>query len=133
MSNRIKSLIYAAVVGLIIVAIFLGFLSSMTNPISWILIAVLFLIPVLYRKIHSANVIQWKEEYSVGIQVIDDDHKKLISLLNQFINAYDYAMSESYEKDALNNLIDYTKYPLTASYRGINVRCNLTLILIRLM
>jgi hemerythrin len=80
MSNRIKSLMYAAVVvGLIIVAIFLGFLSSMTNPISWILIAVLFLIPVLYRK-------------------------------NQFISAYDYAMSESYEKDALNNLIDYTKY-----------------------
>jgi hemerythrin len=110
MSNRIKSLMYAAVVGLIIVAIFLGFLSSMSNPISWILIAVLFLIPVLYRKNHSGDAIQWKEEYSVGIQVIDDDHKKLISLLNQFISAYDYAMSESYEKDALNNLIDYTKY-----------------------
>ncbi len=110
MKNRVKSLIYAAVIGLIIVAIFLGFLSSMANPISWVLIAVLILIPMLDRHKHSDKTVKWKDEYSVGIKVIDDDHKKLINLLNQFINAYDYAMSESYEKDAFNDLIDYTKY-----------------------
>ena len=110
MENRTKSFIYAAIIGLIIVAIFLGFLSSMANPISWILIAVLLLIPVLYKKKSNPKQVQWREEYSVGIAHIDDDHKKLISLLNNFSIAYDYAMSESFEKEALNELISYTKY-----------------------
>jgi hemerythrin len=110
MENRTKSFIYAAIIGLIIVAIFLGFLSSMANPISWILIAVLVLIPILYKKKSDSNQVEWRDEYSVGIQHIDDDHKKLISLLNNFTIAYDYAMSESFEKEALNELISYTKY-----------------------
>jgi hemerythrin len=110
MNNRTKSFIYAAIVGLIIVAIFLGFLSSLSNPISWILIAVLVLIPILYKKKTNPDQVKWKDEYSVGIKYIDDDHKKLISLLNNFTIAYDYAMSESFEKEALNELISYTKY-----------------------
>ncbi len=110
MNNRSKSLMYAAIVGLIIVAIFLGFLSSLTNPISWILIAVLFLIPMFYKKTVKTNEMVWKDEYSVGIDSLDNDHKKLISLLNQFTTAYDYAMSEEYEREALNDLISYTKY-----------------------
>ncbi|UUO25127.1 bacteriohemerythrin [Colwellia sp. M166] len=110
MNSRNKSLIYAAIVGLIIVAIFLGFLSSITNPISWLLIVVLALTPVLYEKVNKTNEIQWKEEYSVGIESLDNDHKKLISLLNHFTTAYDYAMSEEFEREALNDLINYTKY-----------------------
>jgi len=110
MENRTKSFIYAAIIGLIIVAIFLGFLSSMANPISWILIAVLVLIPILYKKKSNQNQVKWREEYSVGIAHIDDDHKKLISLLNNFTIAYDYAMSEDFEKKALEELVSYTKY-----------------------
>jgi hemerythrin len=110
MNNRSKSLIYAAIIGLIIVAIFLGFLSSITNPISWILIAVLALVPMVYNKSVQNNQMQWKEEYSVGIESLDNDHKKLINLLNQFTTAYDYAMSEDFEREALNDLISYTKY-----------------------
>ncbi|QBG35663.1 bacteriohemerythrin [Litorilituus sediminis] len=110
MNNRTKSFIYAAVIGLIIVAIFLGFLSSLANPISWILIAVLIMIPMLYKRKGQDNQVQWREEYSVGITHIDNDHKKLISLLNQFSMAYDYAMSETFEKEALEELVSYTKY-----------------------
>jgi len=110
MNNRSKSLIYAAIIGLIIVAIFLGFLTSLTNPISWILIVVLVLIPTVYKKVSPTSEIVWKDSYSVGIASLDNDHKKLISLLNQFSTAYDYAMSEEYERQALNDLISYTKY-----------------------
>lgn len=110
MNNRTKSLLYAAIIALIIVAIFLGFLSSMTNPISWILIIVLALIPLIYKKTSQSNQLQWQEEYSVGIESLDNDHKKLINLLNQFTTAYDYAMSEDFERQALSNLIAYTKY-----------------------
>ncbi|GAA6203457.1 bacteriohemerythrin [Thalassotalea sp. SU-HH00458] len=110
MNNRQKSLLYAAIIGLIIVAIFLGFLSSITNPVSWLLIAVLLLIPMLDRTRREEKKIVWKEEYSVGIESLDQDHKTLIDLLNKFITAYDFAMSESFEREALDELIAYTKY-----------------------
>lgn len=110
MNKRNKSFIYAMIIGLIIVAIFLGFLSSFSNPVSWILIAALLMIPVFYNKSSESAHIKWKDEYSVGITHIDQDHKKLINLLNQFTIAYDHNVSESFEKEALQELINYTKY-----------------------
>ncbi len=110
MTSHSKSLLYAAIIGLLIVAIFLGFLFGFNNPVSWILIGVLLMTPVIYNRTHKTNTIPWKDEYSVGIESLDNDHKKLISLLNQFTTAYDYAMSEVYERQALDDLIDYTKY-----------------------
>ena len=82
MNNRNKSLIYAAVIGLIIVAIFLGFLSSLSNPVSWILILVLILIPILYKRKNNAKKVLWQDSYSVGIESLDNDHKKLTYLIN---------------------------------------------------
>ena len=84
MNNRSKAMIYAAIVGLIIVAIFLGFLSGLSNPVSWLLLGVLFLIPFIYQKNKKSDQLVWKNEYSVGVDVLDQDHKKLIILLNQF-------------------------------------------------
>ncbi len=110
MQNRTKSLIYSAIIGLIIVIIFLGFLSSLTNPISWALIAVLILIPLLHKKTTGIAQVEWKDEYSVGIESIDNDHKQLIYLLNQFTIAYDYAMNESFEAKAFYDLLEYTRY-----------------------
>jgi hemerythrin len=110
MNKRTKSFIYAMAIGLIIVIIFLGFLSSFSNPVSWVLIGGLLLIPLFYKKSAQSRQIQWKDEYSVGIAFIDEDHKKLIDLLNQFTVAYDHAMSEKFEKEALDALVDYTKY-----------------------
>lgn len=110
MNKRTRSFLYAIAISLIIVVIFLGFLSSFSNPISWILIAVLLLIPAFYKKADQTSTIKWKDEYSVGIAHIDEDHKKLISLLNQFTVAYDHAMSEAFEKEALEELIAYTQY-----------------------
>mgnify|MGYP000222515604 CR=1 FL=1 len=110
MSSQSKTFIYAAVVALAIVAIFLGFLSSLTNPISWLLIMALILIPIFYKKNEPSNIIKWKNEYSVGITHIDQDHKKLINLLNQFTVAYEHAMSETFEKQTLDELVNYTVY-----------------------
>jgi len=113
MTKRSKALIYAAMIGLIIVAIFLGFLTSLTNPVSWLLIAVLFLVSFVYNKSRKNGEFQWKEEYSVGVRALDLDHQKLLNLLNQFNTAYDYAMSEEYERQALKDLTDYTQYHFT--------------------
>ena len=110
MNKRSNALIFAALIGLIIVAIGLGFLMGLSNPIPWILIAVLILIPFAYKKYNKSEAIVWKNEYSVGIQSLDDDHKRLIFLLNQFKTAYDYDTSAEFERQALEQLVEYTRF-----------------------
>lgn len=110
MTSHFRALVYASFVGLIIVAIFLGMLSSISNPISWILIAALFLIPVIHDLAHRDDGVKWKAKYSVGVDSLDNEHKKILQLLNNFKTAYDYAMSEEYERNALKELLDYTKF-----------------------
>jgi len=127
MNKRSNALIFAALIGLIIVAIGLGFLMGLSNPVPWILIAVLILIPFAYKKYNKTNAIVWKEEYSVGIQSLDDDHKRLIFLLNQFKTAYDYDTSAEFERQALEQLVEYTRFHFSreedmmqeAGYEGI--------------
>ena len=113
MNKRSNALIFAALIGLIIVAIGLGFLIGLDNPIPWILIAVLVLIPFAYKKFNKPTTITWKDEYSVGIKSLDDDHKRLIYLLNQFKTAYDYDTSAEFERQALEQLVEYTRFHFT--------------------
>lgn len=113
MNKRSNALIFAALIGLIIVAIGLGFLMGIDNPIPWILIAVLALTPFAYGKLNKSKGIVWKEEYSVGIPSLDNDHKRLIFLLNQFKTAYDYDMSAEFERQALEQLVEYTRFHFT--------------------
>jgi hemerythrin len=110
MNKRSNALIFAVLIGIIIVAIGLGFLLGLDNPIPWILIALLCLIPLAYKKYNKPTAIVWKEEYSVGIKSLDDDHKRLIFLLNQFKTAYDYDMSAEFERQALEQLVGYTRF-----------------------
>lgn len=127
MNKRFNALIFAAVIGLIIVGIGLGFLLGLDNPIPWILIAVLCLIPFAYKRLNKPSAIVWKDEYSVGIKSLDDDHKRLIYLLNQFKTAYDYDTSAEFERQTLEQLVEYTRFHFTreegmmedAGYEGI--------------
>ena len=109
MTKRFSALIIAAVMGLLVVAIGFGFLIGWSKPVPWILIVVLISLPFLFNKQAEQDILVWKEEYSVGIKMLDDDHKKLIDLLNQFKTAYDYQTSESFERHTLDSLVDYTK------------------------
>ena len=110
MTNRYKALIYAALIGLITVTIFLGFLIGLDNKLSWLLIGVLIVIPWIYKQTKQSKIIKWKAEYSVGVESLDLDHQKLITLLNQFNTAYDYDMGEAFEHESLRDLIAYTEY-----------------------
>ncbi|WNC72625.1 bacteriohemerythrin [Thalassotalea psychrophila] len=113
MTNRYKALIYAALIGLITVSIFLGFLIGFDNKISWLLVALLIIIPWIYNKNKQNKIIKWKAEYTVGVKSLDLDHQKLITLLNQFNTAYDYDMGHAFEHQSLKDLIAYTEYHFT--------------------
>ena len=51
--------------------------------------------------------------YSVGIDSIDQQHKKLLNLINQLQTAVDYSTGEQFEREALDELVDYTKTHFT--------------------
>jgi len=51
----------------------------------------------------------WKDEYSVKIQTIDSQHKKLIDLLNQIYDASRVGKGKEILGKILNELVTYTK------------------------
>ncbi len=97
----------------LIVAVILGLLAGPTSPLTWTLIAILVIIPFIHRKMASKQFVEWKDDYSVGIDSIDQQHKKLINLINQLQTAVDYSTGEQFEQEALDELVDYTKTHFT--------------------
>ncbi len=60
-------------------------------------------------------MITWKEEYSVGYEKFDEQHKKLINILNEIeplLRNEDLSDEELYVEisDILTELLDYTDY-----------------------
>jgi len=97
----------------LVVAAILGLLASPTSPVTWALIAVLVVIPFIHKKMSSNQFVEWKDEYSVGIDSIDQQHKRLLNLINQLQTAIDYSTGEQFEREALDELVDYTKTHFT--------------------
>ena len=97
----------------LVVAAILGLLAGPTSPITWALIAILVVIPFIHKKMASVQFVEWKDDYSVGIDSIDQQHKKLLNLINQLQTAVDYSTGEEFEREALDELVDYTKTHFT--------------------
>lgn len=97
----------------LIIAVILGLLAGPDSPLTWFLIAALLVIPYVHRKLSAKDYVEWKDEYSVGIDSIDRQHKKLLSLINQLQTAVDYSTGEEFEREALDELVDYTKTHFT--------------------
>jgi len=100
---------FSLIILTLIVAVILGFMAGPTSPLTWILLAALLAIPFLYRKLAAKDFLQWKSEYSVGIDSIDQQHKKLVNLINQLQTAVKYSTGEEFEREALDELVGYTK------------------------
>ena len=107
-NNRTKSISYIVITSLMVLAIILGLWSDLSNPSPWILVLAVLMMPIIRQK--HIKQIKWSDEYNIGIEYIDQDHKKLVHLLNQFSIAYDYAQCEDFEREALTDLVSYTKY-----------------------
>ena len=93
----------------LILAVILGLMAGPDSPLTWLLIAALLVIPYLHRRLSAKHYVSWEKGYSVGIDSIDRQHKKLVNLINQLQTAVDYSTGEEFERDALNELVDYTK------------------------
>ena len=54
--------------------------------------------------------IAWDDSIIVGIPTIDEDHKKLVDMLNELFAACFAAQGPAVLGDILDQLLDYTKY-----------------------
>ena len=109
MNNKIRMFGVAVLILTLITGAILGLLISPSNPLTWLFVASLLVVPVLHRRLKSQQHLEWKSEYSVGIASIDVQHRKLIELINSLQTAVDYSTGEVFERKALDELVDYTK------------------------
>lgn len=53
--------------------------------------------------------VSWDEKMSVGVEVLDDDHKKLLDIFNALLKSGIAAKDPVNLTDLLGSLVDYTK------------------------
>jgi hemerythrin len=58
--------------------------------------------------------IEWNDSYSIGVKDMDDQHKKLIDLINQLHDAMKTGQASKEAGAILKGLVDYTHYHFTA-------------------
>ena len=99
----------ALLILMLVIALVLGIMAGPGSPLTWLLVAALLVIPFIHRKLTAKRFFTWKDEYSVGIDSIDQQHKKLLGLINQLQTAVDYSTGEEFERETLDELVAYTK------------------------
>ena len=109
MNRNVRMFGVALLILTLITAVILGLMAGPTSPITWALVGVLVLIPLVHKKLSKRRHVEWKDEYSVGIDSIDRQHRKLLSLINHLQTAVDFSTGEEFERHALDELVDYTK------------------------
>ncbi len=63
------------------------------------------------------DFIKWKEAYSVKVEEIDAQHKKLIGLINQMADAMSIGRGRDVLSTVLTELVDYTVYHFNTEER----------------
>jgi len=109
MNNKLHMFGVAVLILMLATAALLAVLISPANPLSWLLLASLAVLPLIHQRVKSKQYLKWKSGYSVGIASIDVQHRKLIELINSLQAAVDYSTGEHFERKALEELVDYTK------------------------
>jgi len=93
----------------LIIAVLVAVMAGPTSPLTWSMVGVVVLIPLIRRKFKGRGRVDWKDEYSVGIESIDQQHKNLINLINMLQTTVDYSTGEAFERECLAAVVDYTK------------------------
>ncbi len=111
MNRTLKMILLVLFIGALLTAIILTFMSlGVFNIVPWLLVALLVAVPLLFKFSEKRHFAVWKDEYSVGVQSLDDDHRKLLNLINKLQTAVHYQTGDVFEKEALDEVIAYTKY-----------------------
>jgi hemerythrin len=111
MSRRKKTILATAIiVVLAIAAAATLWQNGLASPAPWLTLAAAALVPLLLRREICQDFIAWREDFGVGFPLIDGDHKKLLSLINNLLATQQCETGTALERQALDELLDYTEY-----------------------
>ncbi|VGO21009.1 bacteriohemerythrin [Pontiella sulfatireligans] len=65
------------------------------------------------------NEVKWTDDLSVGVELIDDQHKELIQRLNNLTKAVEQQHGPNEIPDTLSFLIDYTDFHFSMEERNM--------------
>jgi hemerythrin len=108
-TRKTQLLLAATVTTLLLASAGLSFAAA--GPASlpaWLALAALAALPLLTRRSNCEDFVVWKEEYALGIEAIDRDHKRLLGLINDVLAARQCRTGATFERQALDELLDYT-------------------------
>ena len=54
-------------------------------------------------------MLEWEDKFSVGISIIDEEHKKLIGILNKAIFAKEHNSNTEETKEVLGEMLEYSQ------------------------
>jgi len=54
--------------------------------------------------------ITWNSNFSIGVSLIDDQHKKLVEILSELVDAQKMGTGAQIIQDIMDRLVDYTVY-----------------------
>ncbi|OGT90383.1 MAG: hypothetical protein A2286_00260 [Gammaproteobacteria bacterium RIFOXYA12_FULL_61_12] len=111
MKQSVSMLMYSlALVVLLVVDVMLFVALGLASPIPWVVLAAIATIPYFSSRQEKRRFVTWHDSYSTGIEAIDNDHKKLLGLINNLQASVHYHTGEQFERQSLNELIDYTRF-----------------------
>ena len=109
-TKGVSMFLLSVVIMALLITTALGFMLGLSHPLPWILVGFLIFIPYIHEHLISRHYIKWHSSMDTGIDLIDNDHKKLISLINQLQNATQYKVDDNIIDQIMDDLINYTKY-----------------------
>ncbi|MGB0749608.1 MAG: bacteriohemerythrin [Magnetospiraceae bacterium] len=56
------------------------------------------------------NRISWTDEYSLGIDELDEDHRQIMALTDTYIDCLENGRSEAFVREAFDRLLTFTRY-----------------------
>lgn len=66
-------------------------------------------------------LIIWNEGFSVNVKEIDEQHKKLINLINMLHDAMKEGRAKKIVSEVLQGLVDYTKYHFSTEEKYMSI------------
>lgn len=58
--------------------------------------------------------IKWRNEYNIGVELIDSQHQTLVNMINQLGTAREEGRARDVLKDILVGIVDYTNFHFSA-------------------
>ncbi len=110
MTQKTKFLSAIALAALLVAAALLQLMGADAAALApWLALLAAAGVVWLARPATCRDFMTWKDEYAIGIEAIDRDHKQLLALINHVLAAQLCRTGPTFERQALNELVAYTQ------------------------